>query len=68
MLFSWRNNEINKEARTFMKDFLKNKTTIKRIAMVLLFFAINFGLWEIIAPMVSGEWASLNEFDTQIFA
>ncbi len=41
-----------------MKDFLKNKTTIKRTAMVLLFFAIIFGLWEIIAPMVSGEWAS----------
>lgn len=41
-----------------IKDFFKDRIIIKRIAMVLLFFAINFGLWEIIAPIVSGEWAS----------
>lgn len=41
-----------------MKDYLKDKTIIKRITMILLFFAINFGLWELIAPIVSNEWAS----------
>lgn len=30
----------------------------KRIAVVLLFYLINFGLWELIAPIISDEWAS----------
>ncbi|MBQ9142966.1 MAG: CPBP family intramembrane metalloprotease [Lachnospiraceae bacterium] len=30
----------------------------KRIAVILLFYLINFGLWEVIAPIISGEWAS----------
>ena len=30
----------------------------KRIAMLILFYLINFGLWEVIAPVISGEWAS----------
>ncbi len=34
------------------------KKYFKRIAMVLLFYLINFGLWEVIAPVISGEWAS----------
>ena len=29
-----------------------------RIALILLFYLINFGLWELIAPVISGEWAS----------
>lgn len=36
--------------------FLKN--TWKRITMIALFYLINFGLWEIIAPVISNEWAS----------
>lgn len=31
---------------------------LKRIAIILLFYLINFGLWEIIAPAISNEWAS----------
>ena len=30
----------------------------KRVGIIILFYVINFGLWEIIAPAVSGEWAS----------
>ncbi|WP_029324214.1 CPBP family intramembrane glutamic endopeptidase [Butyrivibrio sp. AE3004] len=30
----------------------------KRICMIAAFYLINFGLWEIIAPIISGEWAS----------
>ena len=26
--------------------------------MLILFYLINFGLWEVIAPIISGEWAS----------
>lgn len=36
--------------------FLKDKR--KALILILLFYAINFGLWELIAPIVSGEWAS----------
>jgi membrane protease YdiL (CAAX protease family) len=38
---------------------MKSITKIcKRIAVILLFYLINFGLWEIIAPIISDEWAS----------
>lgn len=30
----------------------------KRLLIIILFYLINFGLWELIAPIVSGEWAS----------
>ena len=30
----------------------------KRIAALILFYGINFGVWELIAPVISGEWAS----------
>ena len=30
----------------------------KRIAIVLLFYLVNFGLWEVLAPVISGPWAS----------
>lgn len=30
----------------------------KRIAALILFYLINFGVWELIAPVISGEWAS----------
>ena len=30
----------------------------KRIAVILFFYLINFGLWELIAPIISDEWAS----------
>ena len=30
----------------------------KRVAVLDLFYLINFGLWELIAPIISGEWAS----------
>ncbi len=30
----------------------------KRVAVLALFYLINFGLWELIAPIISGEWAS----------
>ena len=30
----------------------------KRMCMIALFYLINFGLWELIAPIISGEWAS----------
>ena len=30
----------------------------KQLAIILLFYLINFGLWEIIAPIISNEWAS----------
>lgn len=34
------------------------KDNWKRILIIILFYLINFGLWELIAPTVSGEWAS----------
>lgn len=30
----------------------------KRILAIIVFYLVNFGLWELIAPVVSGEWAS----------
>lgn len=30
----------------------------KQLAIIFLFYLINFGLWEIIAPIISNEWAS----------
>ncbi|WP_196808636.1 CPBP family intramembrane glutamic endopeptidase [Butyrivibrio sp. AC2005] len=30
----------------------------KRICVIALFYLINFELWELIAPIISGEWAS----------
>lgn len=30
----------------------------KRMAIILLFYLINFGMWELIAPIISNEWAS----------
>ena len=30
----------------------------KRLAIIMFFYLINFGLWEIIAPVISNEWAS----------
>ncbi|WP_026528146.1 CPBP family intramembrane glutamic endopeptidase [Butyrivibrio sp. VCD2006] len=30
----------------------------KRIAVVMLFYMINFGLWELVAPVITPEWAS----------
>lgn len=39
--------------------FTKNINKLwKRVAIILLFYLINFGLWEIIAPVISNEWAS----------
>lgn len=38
-----------------MKDINK---VWKQLAIILFFYLINFGLWEIIAPVVSNEWAS----------
>ena len=34
------------------------KDNWKRLLIIILFYLINFGLWELIAPTVSGEWAS----------
>lgn len=34
------------------------KANWKRLLIIILFYLINFGLWELIAPTVSGEWAS----------
>ena len=34
------------------------KDNWKRILIIILFYLINFGLWELIAPTVSDEWAS----------
>lgn len=34
----------------------------KRIAIIFLFYIINFGLWEIIAPIISGAWASFTVY------
>lgn len=34
------------------------KDNWKRLLIIILFYLINFGLWELIAPVVSGEWAS----------
>lgn len=34
------------------------KDNWKRLLIIILFYAINFGLWEFIAPIVSGAWAS----------
>ena len=39
-----------------MKRFIEKYG--KRIGIIILFYVINFGLWEIIAPIVSDEWAS----------
>ena len=39
----------------FMEIFSKNW---KQITVVLSFYLINFGLWELIAPVISAEWAS----------
>ncbi len=30
----------------------------KRILAIVVFYLVNFGLWELIAPAVSGEWGS----------
>ena len=30
----------------------------KRFFLVVVFYVINFGIWELIAPVVSDEWAS----------
>ena len=39
--------------------FVKSINKIwKRIAVILFFYLINFGLWELIAPIISDEWAS----------
>ena len=39
-----------------MTQFLKSKW--KSGCMIALFYLINFGLWELIAPIISDEWAS----------
>ena len=39
-----------------MAQFLKSKW--KAGCMIALFYLINFGLWELIAPVISDEWAS----------
>lgn len=39
----------------FMKNINK---AWKRLAIIMFFYLINFGLWEIIAPVISNEWAS----------
>lgn len=39
-----------------MNSFIKKYG--KRLGIIILFYTINFGLWEIIAPIISGEWAS----------
>lgn len=31
---------------------------MKRVLAVVVFYLVNFGFWELIAPIVSGEWAS----------
>ena len=36
----------------------KTNNIYRRIALILLFYLINFGLWELIAPVISVEWAS----------
>ncbi|HPF82618.1 MAG TPA: type II CAAX endopeptidase family protein [Bacilli bacterium] len=40
-----------------LMKFVKNEW--KELVLIILFYSINFGLWEIIAPIVSKEWASL---------
>lgn len=38
---------------------MKHVNTLwKRLALVLLFYVINFGVWELLAPVISGAWAS----------
>lgn len=34
------------------------KESKKQLLLILLFYFINFGLWEVIAPIVTQEWAS----------
>ena len=39
----------------------------KRIAVILFFYLINFGLWELIASIISDEWASFMVYVTLFF-
>nr|MDE7220880.1 hypothetical protein [Oscillospiraceae bacterium] len=39
-----------------MAQLLKSKW--KSGCMIVLFYLINFGLWELIAPIISDQWAS----------
>lgn len=41
---------------------VKEKNTICRIAMILAFYAINFGLWEVLVLFISNEWASFGVY------
>lgn len=34
------------------------KRNWKKLLIIIAFYLINFGLWELIAPIVSGEWTS----------
>ena len=45
-----------------MVIIVKEKNIICRIAMILAFYAINFGLWEVLVLFISNEWASFGVY------
>lgn len=41
---------------------MKQKNIVRRIIMILAFYAINFGLWEVLVLFISNEWASFGVY------